>query len=151
MNARGLGIFLIAAGLVSLVSQAGLLSGNYFLVSLGVVFLAAYFIGGYRSGFLVAGSIIFAVGLFSIVDSYEYAFSGGYLFFLFLALAFLGIYVGEKIAGRTSDWPLYPAVGLLGFSGFIYAAENDLIADAFRFWPVLLIVIGLLLLIPRRK
>ncbi len=145
MNNKALGIILITTGAIWALARTGAIQGPNFLIALGAILIAAYFATGYRLGLLVAGSIVAAIGLFADLGG------EGYLFFIFLGGAFITVYIVERLLNKDSGWALYPAAGLIGFGIFILFVENEHYAAMIpTLWPIVLIALGLLLLIPRR-
>ncbi len=144
-----LGIFLIAFGLLLLVQRTQVLSGDYFLIILGLALIASYFVTvQHRTGLLVAGSILIAIGAYS---NLPIRLNADYLFFLSLGMAFAFVVIAEKIVGRTTIWPLYPAFALAFVSIIIYAAQHGLASAIIPYWPVVLILAGAIVLLSARR
>ena len=126
----GLWILLVALGLS--LTIGGLLPGEFFLLLLGLGFLGTYGVLGGRCsyenvGFLIPGLILLAIGGFAFIEEFVTSGEGApSLFFLFMAIAFLGVallhtrlFAGEDHGTRW--WPLYPAGGLALFSALLAA------------------------------
>ncbi len=119
-NNAKLGIVLIVAGLVLLLSQVGLLPDLSILYLISLIFFVVYaYRGGTREygnvGFLIPATVILAVAVFASYDLHP-AF-----FFIGLGLSFLAIFVIHTFWFKKLDrgeryWPLFPAAGLLLFS-----------------------------------
>ncbi len=145
MNSKALGIILIVAGLVWAMARVGVIEGPNFLLVLATILLASYFLTGYRTPLLVAGAVLAAIGLFADLGA------EGYLFFMFLGGAFAAVYVIEYALHRGGTWALYPAGGLVAFGLFVMFVQNEEYAVWLgRLWPIALIALGILLLIPRK-
>ncbi len=149
VNARLWGAVLICAGFILTIAQMGYMSGEVFLLLVAAGLLAGYLLSGYRTGLLVGGACVGALGMFVAVDRYVAA--GGWLFFLFLGIGFLLVLLVERLVGRQTDWPVYPGVVLVGFSAFIFLQEGGAVALSFAYarflWPAVLVGLGLLLLL----
>ena len=154
------GTILIALGLYFFVGQFLNLEGPLFFVGLGAVFLAAYALGRRLLGFLIAGNILVAIGLFSAIDELDVLPStlSGALFFLMPGSAFIGVYVMRNRAAYPQSrrgWALITGLALWAFAAFIFLVENAVLfssaawASILRFWPVILILLGLWLLLRR--
>ncbi|MFW5896882.1 MAG: hypothetical protein ACOCVQ_02215 [Bacillota bacterium] len=145
LNNKALGIMLIVAGLVWAMARVGIIEGPNFLLVLATILIAGYFLAGYRTPLLVAGTVLAAVGLFA--DTGE----EGYLFFIFLGAAFAAVYLIEYTLHRNGTWALYPAGGLIVFGLFVMFVQNEDYAMWLgQLWPIALIALGILLLMPKR-
>jgi len=157
-----IGIILILAGIVLLLSQLGLIPGLSFLFLLGFGFIAAYIILGGRKeysyvGFLIPGVILVAVATFAALE--ETAGPEGVnpgLFFILLGLSFLAVFLIHTYWFKGPDqgnrfWPLFPAGGLLLFGVFIGAVTTERwteYLDLLNYiWVVALIAVGVWLMI----
>lgn len=150
MDTRSLGVILVIFGLLMLVAQAGTLSGEYLLLALGAVLIAAYYLTGFNAGFLISGSLLTAVTFYGLLTARGHMrIDGGAVFFLFIGLAFAFVYLVEKSVGNNSRWALFPAGGLLVFSGIIYLSESGYVhlQDWGRYWPVIPILAGVWMLL----
>ena len=118
------GIILIIAGIILLLSQVGVISGQVFLFILSLGFIATYALLGGRKeygniGFLIPGTVLLAVALFASMSSFaENGNLNPGFFFLGLSLSFLAVFLVHTISFKEADhggryWPLYPAGGLL--------------------------------------
>ena len=122
------GAFILAAGVLLLLSTAGVLPGEFFLLILGAGFAGIYFLLGGRKeygnvGFLIPGAILLAIGVFA-----RYQGTSGSLFFLALSGAFWLVFGLHTFHFRSLQhgerfWPIYPAAGLLLFFGLLYCSE----------------------------
>lgn len=155
------GIFLIFAGSFLFLERLQLIDGDIFLLLLGIAFLLAYFINSHTLGFLVPGSILTWIGLYTLLMEQTFwdiknEYAGG-LLFLAIGLAFCCIFIHtyRNIQGHLRFWPLYPGVILIIFS-LIVEFEFAFIPREYleyinTYWPGLLVVIGLILLATSRK
>jgi hypothetical protein len=122
-----IGLLLIVFGIFFLLAQWRVFSGQMFLAFLGLVFLAVYVLmGGRKSygnlGFLIPGFVLLALAAYSSGQASRHPS----LFFLYLSLVFWGVLLLHTLWYTKEDWgariwPLFPAAGLMLFSGFIYA------------------------------
>lgn len=156
------GIILIAAGIVILLSQFGLIPGLSFLFLLGFGFITSYIILGGRKeysyvGFLIPGVILLAVATFAALE--EGAGPEGVnpgFFFMLLGLSFLAVFLVHTYWFKEPDqgnrfWPLFPAGGLLLFGIFISVATSEKWMEYLGLinylWVVALIAVGVWLII----
>jgi len=161
-----LGIILIIIGFAWTLSNLHLINDHWILPFIGIVFLAAYFYRGSAPkkgtiGFLIAGCIIFMVGLFAALnDSLNLgAFEGG-LFFFFVGMAFLPVYfihtryLQDKNSGNQK-WPLYTGLIIIAFGVFVLITETahlPLLRKIYPIiWPMAIIVLGLLVILKGGK
>lgn len=110
------GTILTGAGAVMLLRDLRLLdfdiSGELFLIGLGLIFLVVYFYKGI-TGFVFPGFILPALGLFTLLEN---NFNARYMWpslFILLGLAFYMIYFTAFI--HKSSWPLIPGTILILF------------------------------------
>lgn len=123
-----IGVLLLTVGLLLLLSTAGVLAGEMFLLVLGAGFVGVYVLLGGRKeygnvGFLIPGVILLAISAFSF-----YQGTSGSLFFLALSGAFWLVFGLHTFHFRNLQhgerfWPVYPASGLLLFFFLLYGAE----------------------------
>lgn len=155
MNVRIIGTVLIIFGLVIFGIQAGIITGDLVLILVGAGFMVCYTLSGYPTGLLVLGACLSAVGIYSGTAAYYASWMKGPLFLLLLGLAFSIVYLVETVIGKSSRWALYPTFGLLAAFGLLFALRSDhlvLNAALLRYWPVLLMAVGLwLILVPARR
>lgn len=153
-----IGLILVSVGVLMLLGNLGMLDGEFMLLGVGAIFLIFYGISGRdndsrKVGLLIPGLIIIAVGLFAQLESR--LDNAPYLFFVFLGLAFLGVYVIHTRNIQGGKWPLFPALGLFGFAAFVFAATNFNIAFLGTIMnnlvPAGAIVVGLVILVKARK
>ncbi len=123
------GIILVGFGVFLLLNQMNIFSGQMFLAFLAIGFFVVYILLGARKsygnmGFLIPGVVLLALAAFTSGDVSR----NPSLFFLFLSLAFWAVllihtlwFTGEDWGTRF--WPLFPAGGLMLFSGFIYGVQ----------------------------
>jgi hypothetical protein len=157
-----IGTILIVLGLVFFVGQFLDLEGPLFLVGLGSVFLAAYAIGRRLLGFLIAGNVLLAIGVFSGLEN-ALVIPGtlaGALFFVMLGAAFVGVYViHSRVAASwgTRNWAIITGLGLWAFALFVLAVEYAVLLPPavwdtlWRLWPLLLIGIGIWQILARLR
>lgn len=121
--------------------------GGLMLMTVG----GAFIIGFNRRrelGFLIAGCLILALGLFVVMEPLVDRLDvSGPAFFALMALGFLAIYV---FGTRPLVWPLIVAAILGGFSVFVFMVENRY-TSARVIFPVFLIALGAYLLTGRGR
>jgi hypothetical protein len=131
----GLGLFLLAVQLVPEVGR---------LVPLLVgLFLLTLFILRRQYGLLVAGCIVSGVGAGVALQGLVTGPENGGIVVLCLGLGFLAIYLLGLVTRVPEHhwWPFIPG-GILTFIGAVILSGR-VIDEALRWWPVVLIVIGL--------
>lgn len=147
------GLLLVFAGIFFLASNFGVLRGENFLIFLGLAFVVSYYFTGRQVGLLVPGFVLIALGSFFSLQHlwwFRPRQSGGWLF-IFLGLAFAMVFIVDSV-GRPHPtvWPLFPGAGLLVF-GLIVTATEVLPRAFWHFtgtwWPALLILLGLAILL----
>ena len=163
-NFKG-GLLLIGAGIILLLSMVGVIPGMWVVLMLGAGFCAAYVVlGGRREygniGFLIPGTVLLAVGAHVPLNfALRTAQYSGVVFFLLLSLSFLAVllvhtYWFKELEHGERFWPVYPALGLLLFTGVISAREVwgwDFPLQAVNYlWVAALVGVGLWLLMTGR-
>ena len=161
-----LGIILIIIGIIWTLSNFNLINNQYMLPFIGIIFFAAYlYRGGIQKkgtiGLLIAGCIIFMVGMFAAIsDTFYLGPFEGPLFFFFVGIAFLSVYVihtrhfiDDHSSGQK--WPLYTGLIILLFGLFVLITETSGIPIMQRlyriFGPIVLIVLGLYIMLRQIK
>jgi hypothetical protein len=152
------GIILIFIGLIFLLSKLNLLGNINILMIVGGGFLVAYVLSKRPIGFLIPGLIVSSIGLFAYLsDKKIIPDNGGQIFLLFLAAAFWLIMLIHTMWIKNADWgerfwPIFPA-GSLTVIGFLVLGETYrdifILKQISNFWPVVLILIGIIVLIPK--
>lgn len=151
MDKKKLGIILVVIGIFLLLNTLNLIGEDIFIYFLGGGFIVAYFVFGARKhyrniGFLIPGSILLALALFSDLQRIEFFRNiGGGLFFILLGSAFLIVFIHTRAFSKW-DWPIYPGLALFIFGLFIITVEKteilkDLTILNYLF-PILLIAAG---------
>ncbi|MFO8059205.1 MAG: hypothetical protein R6U70_00905 [Bacillota bacterium] len=154
MDRRVLGILLVVGGLIVYFGQQGTMSGDLFFFILTGGLVLGYVVSGFRTGLLVAGSCSGALAIFVALSERSPLLATGFLFFLLFGLAFLVVFVVEYAVARRGRWALYPGFIITAFSAFVYVHESPHIsisAAYWKYWPVLLIIGGLLMLYSSRR
>jgi len=152
-----LGIALIIIGIIWTLSNLNLISDQWILPFIGIVFLIIYFYrGGIQKkgtmGFLIAGCIIFMIGIFTAISEIFYlGLVEAPLFFFFLGTAFLPVYAihtRHLSDGKSHNykWPLYAGFSIIIFGLFVFLIETAQIPVMQKIysilWPIALIILG---------
>jgi len=141
---------LIVLGAMFLLGQWMHVGGEGVVALIGVAFLAAYaFTGQY--GFLVPGGIMTGLGI-GIISENRLEGEGAPVL-LGLGLGFAAIYVIHRFRdGRWAAdwWPLIPGGVLVVIGLFLAAGQAGLLGAVGRWWPLILILIGLYMIFRRR-
>lgn len=143
------GIMLIVIGIVFLLAQQSRIGGQAVVAAIGLAFLVAFFYTR-NYGFLVPGGIMTGLGLGII---YQSRADAGWAVVLGLGLGFVAIYVIDVLTGGRRGgqwWALIPG-GILTAIGLLQAGgQSGVMGTVGRWWPVILIAIGVYLLFRRR-
>lgn len=155
------GFLLIALGALILLANLRLLPGELFLITLGLGFLAAYFLGKRNLGFLIPGAVLTAIGLFAGLEARMSARADlGPVFLIFLGAAFITVYLVhtsrlEAAARGARRWPLIPGgilmtLGIISTVAVNLGREEDL-ATILDYWPAVLILLGVIIILRGRN
>ena len=160
MDKKKLGIILITIGVFILLNTLNLISDDIFLYLLSGGFILTYFMLGARKhyrniGFLIPGSILLAIALFSDLQRIESIDNlGGGFFFIMLGLAFMVILIHTS-AFEKWDWPIYPGAALILFGVFMLFVDNNEFIQNLEYLnyitPLVLIALGVFFLYQNRK
>ena len=153
------GVIVIAIGLFFLAAQFVPDIGRYIVLAIGLIFLAAFVVRR-EYGFLIPGCIVSGVGVGVVLAStLDDPWSGASVL-LSIAGGFLAIWIISTVmhsankdwpdgdsrdAAKALWWPLIPG-GILALIGLIVLAEDGVAAGLLRWWPVLIIGAGLIIL-----
>ena len=151
------GIF-TAIGIMSVLKDIRLfridLTFETVLISLGIIFIFVYYTK-HLQGFIFPGTILPALGIYSILMR---AFNDRYVsssLFLLLGFAFYAIYFLAYMG--KSAWPLIPATILIltGILSYAFSFEiitwNMVYLNWDYLWPLIMIGAGLLILLSKLK
>ena len=142
------GVVLIVLGVLFLLEQRLEVGGEAVVALIGMAFLTAYALTR-QYGFLVPGGIMTGLGIGIISEN---RFDGkGAPILLGLGAGFLAIYAISSFRGRMPGdwWPLIPGT-VLAVIGLMLAAEaTGALASVGRWWPLVLILIGLYVVVRR--
>ena len=151
MSKKKIGILLIAIGVFILLNTLNLISDEIFLYLLAGGFIFTYFMLGATKhygniGFLIPGSILLAIALFSDLQRIDFIDNlGGGFFFIMLGLAFIVVLIHTNFFKKW-DWPIYPAGALILFGVFVIFVDNNDFIQNLEYLnyitPVVLIGIG---------
>jgi hypothetical protein len=143
-NPQPAGLILIGIGLALLANQLFQLNGTIVLGALAAMFFVILVITR-EYGFLIPAAIF--TGLTAGVGAVTLGEASGGAVLLGLGGAFFGVYVVGTLAfDRPHWWPLIPG-GILTTLGasLVFGGPNGIQAVG-RFWPLILVAIGILLL-----
>ena len=121
---------------------------------LGAGFIAAA-LANRAPGLTVPGGILSGVGLGSLaMNAFRRGFTGparGGAFLICLALGWLIIVPTSRAAGESYSWAYVPAVILaaVGIALLLTALAPSVVAAALKWWPSVLILAGILMLLRR--
>jgi len=162
MDRKWLGLLLIILGGIFLLSNLGYYPGELTLAIVGVLLLLLYYRSGESvlrrsQGLMIAGAIVTMVGLFAAIEqNFPLGDRDGYLFFIFLGIAFLLVFLVhtrhlKNLPSGKRRWPLYPTAALWGFSLFVFMVQV-LDSELMRLilnnlFPIGLIVVGLFIIL----
>jgi len=150
----------LSSGLILVGIGAGLLlmqfidMAMYIPILIALVFLVAGLVTR-NAGLFIPSGIIGGVGLGVLSTVYSWFFptnsveSGG-VFLLFFASGWFSIPLLSRVFSRESNlWALIPGAVMAAIGGLILAGQQGLhfLEIAGKFWPVILMVIGLVILI----
>ena len=154
------GVVIIGIGVFFLLGQVVPNIGRWIPLLIGLLFLAA-FIARREYGFLIPGCIISGVGVGVLLsESVDEQWSGAVVL-LSVAGGFIAIWLvsvllragdrewprgASRDAARALWWPLIPG-GILALVAVIVLAEEGFDSDLLRWWPVLLIAAGVVILL----
>lgn len=153
------GTVVIVIGLIFLLAQFIPDVGRWVVLLIGLIFLGGFVVRR-DYGLLVAGCIISGVGAGVVLEGIlDDQWSGSVMLFS-IAAGFVAIWVisallrqggGEwargvdRGVGRALWWPLIPG-GILALIGVVVLAEEGFDSDVLRWWPLLLIGAGVIIL-----
>ncbi|MGC8838376.1 MAG: hypothetical protein ACP5UM_08165 [Anaerolineae bacterium] len=144
------GALLILLGILFFLAQFVQFEGWVFLLGLGIIFLAVgWLLRTY--GFLIPGGILAGLGVGIAAGNVlpEDGGQGGAVL-LGLGLGFILVWLlGWAILQEKHPWPLIPG-GILGVLGALLLAGAwglQVLELLGKFWPVILVVIGIVVLI----
>lgn len=146
------GALLIAIGLVLLAVQLFQPKDAGWIVLGSISFvLLACFAATRAKGFLIAGAIIGGLAIGVGFEEAGYTMNGGVVV-LGLAGGFLAIYVVDLLLSRNASWwPVIPG-SILAIVGGTQAIAGTEAANALeRWWPVSLIIVGVVVLVAGRR
>lgn len=150
-------ILLIVIGSLMLIANltgGGNLTGGLVVLAIGVAFAAAYVMTR-KYGFLVPASILSGLGTGVLVSQLVNASendTGAYAV-LGLGVGFLLIYAIDALVTASSRrfWPLIPGGIMLLVAGGLVTNNQGFLNTLTTWWPVLLVLIGVLLLVVRGR
>lgn len=141
------GIILIIAGIFFLLANIFPRQvGPSFPLLVGLAFLTAYFLGQRNVGFLIPGGIIAGTGLGVLLAQLIPDRESGGIIVLCLGLGFIAIWLFE----RGHQWALIPG-GILVVIGAFVASSELAQLNLGRWWPAVLILVGLGVLVRRAQ
>jgi hypothetical protein len=140
------GLVIAGIGVILLLAQYTPDVGTWIPLALGLVFLAAFF-SRREYGFLVPGSILVGVGVGILLSAAVADSWSDTVMLLSIAGGFIGIWVVGWLMRLPENhwWPFIPG-GILAVIGLSQAAEEVSGGDV-PWWPIFIIVIGLLVVL----
>ena len=154
------GVVIISIGAFFLLAQLVPDIGRWIPLLIGLIFLAA-FVPKREYGFLIPGCIISGVGVGVVLAGVADDRWSGAVVLLSIAGGFIAIWVvsvllrranrdwpsgASKDAAQALWWPLIPG-GILALVSLVVLAEEGFESDLLRWWPLLLIGAGSVVLI----
>ena len=155
---------IISIGLFFLLAQVVPDIGRWIPLLIGLIFLAA-FLPKREYGFLIPGCIVSGVGVGVILAGVVDDPWSGAVVLLSIAGGFIAIWVVSVLIRRVDQgwprgssrdaaqalwWPLIPG-GILALIGLIVLVEDGFESDLLRWWPLLLIGAGIIVLLSARS
>ncbi len=158
------GIILIGLGVLALLAQFtnGTFLGELWpliVIGIGLLFFVGMFVRGKGAGGLaVPGSIVTTVGLLLLFqNTFDRWDTWAYAWGLIIAAVGVGIFIGgawDGNAGSRRSGAILAVVGLglfVAFGAFFELGLSQFQRFAELFWPVVLIVLGILLILRRNR
>jgi len=150
---------LIFLGILLTVANLYGISEGIFFIALGAAFLAGYF-SNRAYGLLIPAMILMGLGLgIQVADWYLFRVADSWVPF-FLGIGFMAIWFVDRITWKqSSTWPLWPGGILVVIGTWVIALETGFFRQFWwdftellgQWWPVLLILWGLWLLVRGRS
>jgi hypothetical protein len=150
-NFPWLGVLLVLIGVALLVQVAvpNISAGTVLLLVLGIALVGSWLFGGSWLA-AVAGLLLSGLAVGNLVDELG-LYSGPGRTALSIAAAFVIIWLIKLLRHDRDTWPLW-GVAIFGLIGLVQAAgQLTSIPEFGWFWPVMIIVVGLLLIISARR
>ena len=154
------GVIVIGIGLFFLLGQFVPDIGRWIPLFIGLAFLAA-FLARREYGFLIPGCIVAGVGVGVVLEGVVDERWSGSVVLLSIAGGFIAIWVVSRLmhaadrswphgpshdAAKALWWPLIPG-GILLLVALIVLVEEGFHSDLLRWWPLLLIGAGVVILL----
>ena len=154
------GVVIVGVGVFLLLAQVIPDIGRWIPLLIGLIFLAA-FIPRREYGFLIPGCIISGVGVGVVLAGVVDDQWSGAAVLLSIAGGFIAIWIvsvllrrvdrdwprGEsRDAAQALWWPLLPG-GILSLVGLIVLTGAGLESDLLRWWPLIIIAVGIVVLL----
>jgi len=149
------GVALLALGAILLIDEliGASMFGTLFLLLMGLG-LTAVGVTGRLPGLTIPGGILAGIGLGSSVLQLvsESGAARGGTFLVCFALGWVSIVPASRAAGEAHTWAYVPALvlGVVGVALLVSAAAPGFFEVVGRWWPLALIVVGVLALMPRK-
>ncbi len=140
------GLILVVIGTVLLVAQLTPDFARYVVLVIGLILLAV-FVANRSYGALVSGSIVTGVGAGVILASSYPGNLGGAAVLMAMGAGFLAIWVISYLLSMRERhfWPVVPGAILFFIGGGIAVDQN--FTDWIAYWPVTLIIIGVVVIL----
>jgi hypothetical protein len=150
-NFPWLGVLLVLIGIALLVQVAvpNISAGTVLLLVLGLLLVGSWLFGGSWLA-AVAGLLLTGVAVGNLIGEVG-IYGGPGRTSLSVAAAFLVIWLIKLARHDRDTWPLW-GVAVFGLIGLVQAAGQLTSIPEFNwFWPALIIVVGLLLIVSARR
>ena len=154
-----LGVALILIGVFFLADRAGIVEFSWplILLAIGVAIIAGAG-KGKRADVMFPGTLLFLLGLVFLLEHNTPWFHGGWgdawpLLIIAVGLAFIVSYFANTSKGTG---PLIPGVVLIGLGFLFFLATYNVIhwtrlGNFIQWWPLILVLVGIWLLVKRKK
>ncbi|HOX40784.1 MAG TPA: hypothetical protein PK263_01155 [bacterium] len=147
------GVILIILGILFLLPRLGVDFGKLwptFILAPGLAFWAFYLVSGRKeknAGILIPGTITTLIAVFFYYLSATSWEKLSTLWPLFPLIVGISFYVFYLASGRKEKGILVPA-NILSLIGVLFLALNSI---SYNLWPLILIIVGVFFLVPRKR
>ncbi len=132
------GILLILIGVLFLLNNYNINTGDWFVLGVGLVFLVAYFTKQKKTGFLVTGCILAYLGTLILLSNLQiinrHLF--GAIFLMTLGAAFLTVYFAKHKSGFLLPGLILPGLGI-----YSIVIETTSVSQS-KLWPLFFMILA---------